>query len=166
MKIGQIKIFKTLEHTYKNILQKKPQDMSGCERLKYATCNLLEGYKPIFIKGKKKNGKQFLVKDTSHLPAVNWIKKTQKSNIETTEVKTWSGSKYSYKTDLRTGKKIEQTNFCKFGFLHTKYNDGIVENYSKRVENPYYSYYWVWKRNADGNFEKIINQPYPENQQI
>ena len=164
MKISQIKIFNTLEHTYKNILQKKPQDMSGSERLKYATCNLLEGYKPIFIKGKKKNGRRFFVKDQKYLPAVNWVKKSQIANIETTEAKTWCGNRYEYKTDLRTGKKIEQTNFCDFGYLHTKYKDGIVESYSKNVDNPYYSYFIVWKRNSEGKLERVVNQPLAEKQ--
>lgn len=164
MKANPIRTFKALEHNYKNILPRKPQDMSGCERLKYAVNNLLEGYKPIFIKGKKKNGRQFLVKDPSHLPAVNWIKKSQNVNIETTGVKTWCGNKYEYKTDLRTCKKIEQTNFYDFGYLHTKYKDGIVESFSKNVNNHYYSYHIVWKRNSEGKFERIVNQPLAEKQ--
>ena len=164
MKANPIRTLKALEHNYKNVLLKKPQDMPGCERLKYVVNNLLEGYKPIFIKGKKKNGRRFFVKDQKYLPVVNWVKKSQIANIETTEAKTWCGNRYEYKTDLRTGKKIEQTNFCDFGYLHTKYKDGIVESYSKNIDNPYYSYFIVWKRNSEGKLERVVNQPLAEKQ--
>ena len=113
-----------------NIQQfRNPNSWSRWDRFKDATANLIDGYKPMFVKGlDKKTGKKYSLRDNSGRRLVNWVRTIKQGEYTIKDILNFNGTKIietKDKNNLVVEKFIEKS-------LDT---DGSLDKYYSVFEN-------------------------------
>ena len=154
-------------------LFRQPKEWSRLQRLGDAVWNIIDGYKPVVVKGiDKTTGKKIALKDEKGRKFINWVRDIKKDNYVVTDTLNFNGTKIVTARDINNGqvvaKEVSKSYYQGMDFIKSSFENGKVKAVEKRQNGPFDSSltYWVG-RNPDGKLNKTVFEniaDYPNNQ--
>jgi hypothetical protein len=86
---------------------RQPKEWSRLQRLRDAVWNIIDGYKPVVVKGiDKTTGKKVALKDDKGRKLINWVRNIKKDNFVVTDTLNFNGTKIVTARDTNNGQVV------------------------------------------------------------
>lgn len=88
---------------------RQPKEWSHLQRFGDSVWNIIDGYKPVTVKGiDKATGKKIALKDDKGRKLINWVRNIKKDNFIVTDTLNFNGTKIVTAKDANSGQVIEK----------------------------------------------------------
>ena len=146
---------------------RQPKEWSRMQRLGDAVWNIIDGYKPVVVKGiDKVTGKKVALRDDKGRKLINWVRNIKKDNFVITDTLNFNGTKIVTARDTNTGqvaaKEVGKSNYQGAGFFKSSFENGKVKairQFSDKITNgkleSITEIFW-FGRNNDGKLNKKV----------
>ncbi len=152
---------------------RQPKKWSRLQRLRDAAWNIIDGYKPVVVKGvDKATGKKVALRDDKGRKLINWVRNIKKDNFVVTDTLNFNGTKIVTARDTNNAqvvaKEVSKSFHQGMDSFKSTFENGKIKAVEKRQNGPFDSSltYWVG-RNPDGKLNKTVFEniaDYPNNQ--
>ena len=110
---------------------RQPKEWSRMQRLGDAVWNIIEGYKPVVVKGiDKATGKKVALKDDKGRKLINWVKNIKKDNFVITDTLNFNGTKIVTARDTNNGqvvaKEVSKSFYEGMDFFKSIFENGKI----------------------------------------
>ena len=86
---------------------RQPKEWSHLQRLRDAVWNIIDGYKPVVVKGvDKATGKKVALRDDKGRKLINWVRNIKKDNFVVTDTLNFNGTKIVTARDTNNGQVV------------------------------------------------------------
>ena len=154
---------------------RQPKEWSRMQRLGDAVWNIIDGYKPVVVKGiDKATGKKVALRDDKGRKLINWVRNIEKDNFVITDTLNFNGTKIVTAKDINSGqivaKEVAKSNWQGSDFFKSSFENGKVKairQFTNKITNrkleSMSEIFWI-RRNSDGKlnkkvFEDVLNCP-------
>ena len=154
---------------------RQPKTWSRLERLGDAVLNIIDGYKPVVVKGfDKATGEKVALRDDKGRKLINWVRNIEKDNFVITDTLNFNGTKIVTAKDINSGqivaKEVAKSNWQGSDFFKSSFENGKVKairqftsKITNRKQESMSEIFWI-RRNSDGKlnkkvFEDVLNCP-------
>ena len=154
---------------------RQPKEWSRMQRLGDAVWNIIDGYKPVVVKGiDKTTGKKVALRDDKGRKLINWVRNIEKDNFVITDTLNFNGTKIVTAKDINSGqivaKEVAKSNWQGSDFFKSSFENGKVKairqftsKITNRKQESMSEIFWI-RRNSDGKlnkkvFEDVLNCP-------
>ena len=154
---------------------RQPKEWSRMQRLGDSVWNIIDGYKPIVVKGiDKSTGKKVALRDDKGRKLINWVRNIKKDNFVITDTLNFNGTKIVTAKDINSGqivaKEVAKSNWQGSDFFKSSFENGKVKairQFTSKITNrkleSMSEIFWI-RRNSDGKlnkkvFEDVLNCP-------
>lgn len=146
---------------------RQPKEWSRMQRLGDSVLNIIDGYKPVVVKGiDKSTGKKVALRDDKGRKLINWVRNIKKDNFVITDTLNFNGTKIVTARDTNTGqvvaKEVGKSAYQGSGFFKTSFENGKVKairQFSDKITNgkleSITEIFW-FGRNNDGKLNKKV----------
>ena len=146
---------------------RQPKEWSRMQRLGDSVLNIIDGYKPVVVKGiDKSTGKKVALRDDKGRKLINWVRNIKKDNFVITDTLNFNGTKIVTARDTNTGqvvaKEVGKSNYQGSGFFKSSFENGKVKairQFSDKITNgkleSITEIFW-FGRNNDGKLNKKV----------
>ena len=146
---------------------RQPKEWSRMQRLGDSILNIIDGYKPVVVKGiDKVTGKKVALRDDKGRKLINWVRNIKKDNFVITDTLNFNGTKIVTARDTNTGqvvaKEVGKSNYQGSGFFKSSFENGKVKairQFSDKITNgkleSITEIFW-FGRNNDGKLNKKV----------
>ena len=144
---------------------RQPKDWSRMQRLGDAVWNIIDGYKPVVVKGiDKATGKKVALRDDKGRKLINWVRNIEKDNFVITDTLNFNGTKIVTARDTNNGqvvaKEVSKSFYQGMDFFKSTFENGKIkamrqshnELTNKGIEAET-EIYW-YGRNSEGKLNK------------
>ena len=153
---------------------RQPKEWSRMQRLGDAVWNIIDGYKPVVVKGiDKATGKKVALKDDKGRKLINWVRNIKKDNFVITDTLNFNGTKIVTAKDTNNGqvvaKEVSKSFYEGMDFFKSIFENGKIKaarlsyntltNKGAEAEREVYWY----GRNNEGKLNKkefSVIEPY------
>lgn len=159
---------------------RQPKEWSRMQRLGDAVWNIIDGYKPVVVKGiDKATGKKVALKDDKGRKLINWVRNIKKDNFVITDTLNFNGTKIVTARDTNNGqvvaKEVSKSFYQGMDFFKSTFENGKIkamsQSHNKFTKNGIEAeskIFWCG-RNDEGKLnKKVFLDPteYPVQQEI
>ena len=159
---------------------RQPKEWSRMQRLGDAVWNIIDGYKPVVVKGiDKATGKKVALKDDKGRKLINWVRNIKKDNFVITDTLNFNGTKIVTARDANNGqvvaKEVSKSFYQGMDFFKSTFENGKIkamsQSHNKFTNNGIEAeskIFWCG-RNDEGKLnKKVFLDPteYPVQQEI
>ena len=159
---------------------RQPKEWSRMQRLGDAVWNIIDGYKPVVVKGiDKATGKKVALKDDKGRKLINWVRNIKKDNFVITDTLNFNGTKIVTARDTNNGqvvaKEVSKSFYQGMDFFKSTFENGKIkamsQSHNKFTNNGIEAeskIFWCG-RNDEGKLnKKVFLDPteYPVQQEI
>ena len=154
---------------------RQPKEWSRMQRLGDSVLNIIDGYKPVVVKGiDKSTGKKVALRDDKGRKLINWVRNIKKDNFVITDTLNFNGTKIVTAKDINSGqivaKEVAKSNWQGSDFFKSSFENGKVKairqftsKITNRKQESMSEIFWI-RRNSDGKlnkkvFEDVLNCP-------
>ena len=154
---------------------RQPKEWSRMQRLGDSVLNIIDGYKPVVVKGiDKSTGKKVALRDDKGRKLINWVRNIKKDNFVITDTLNFNGTKIVTAKDINSGqivaKEVAKSNWQGSDFFKSSFENGKVKairQFTSKITNrkleSMSEIFWI-RRNSDGKlnkkvFEDVLNCP-------
>jgi len=154
---------------------RQPKEWSRMQRLGDSVLNIIDGYKPVVVKGiNKSTGKKVALRDDKGRKLINWVRNIKKDNFVITDTLNFNGTKIVTAKDINSGqivaKEVAKSNWQGSDFFKSSFENGKVKairQFTSKITNrkleSMSEIFWI-RRNSDGKlnkkvFEDVLNCP-------
>jgi hypothetical protein len=154
---------------------RQPKEWSRMQRLGDSVWNIIDGYKPVVVKGiDKSTGKKVALRDDKGRKLINWVRNIEKDNFVITDTLNFNGTKIVTAKDINSGqivaKEVAKSNWQGSDFFKSSFENGKVKairQFTNKITNrkleSMSEIFWI-RRNSDGKlnkkvFEDVLNCP-------
>ena len=154
---------------------RQPKEWSRMQRLGDSVLNIIDGYKPVVVKGiDKSTGKKVALRDDKGRKLINWVRNIEKDNFVITDTLNFNGTKIVTAKDINSGqivaKEVAKSNRQGSDFFKSSFENGKVKairqftsKITNRKQESMSEIFWI-RRNSDGKlnkkvFEDVLNCP-------
>ena len=146
---------------------RQPKEWSRLQRLGDSILNIIDGYKPVVVKGiDKATGKKVALRDDKGRKLINWVRNIKKDNFVITDTLNFNGTKIVTARDTNTGqvvaKEVGKSNYQGSGFFKSSFENGKVKairQFADKITNgkleSISEIFW-FGRNNDGKLNKKV----------
>ena len=111
---------------------RQPKEWSRMQRLGDAVWNIIDGYKPVVVKGiDKATGKKVALRDDKGRKLINWVRNIQKDNFEVTDTLNFNGTKIVTARDTNNGqvvaKEVSKSFYEGMDFFKSIFENGKIK---------------------------------------
>lgn len=144
---------------------RQPKEWSRMQRLGDAVWNIIDGYKPVVVKGiDKATGKKVALKDDKGRKLINWVRNIKKDNFVITDTLNFNGTKIVTARDANNGqvvaKEVSKSFYQGMDFFKSTFENGKIkamrqshnELTNKGIEAETEIYWYA--RNNEGKLNK------------
>jgi len=146
---------------------RQPKEWSRLQRLGDSILNIIDGYKPVVVKGiDKATGKKVALRDDKGRKLINWVRNIKKDNFVITDTLNFNGTKIVTARDTNTGqvvaKEVGKSNYQGSGFFKSSFENGKVKairQFTSKITNrkleSMSEIFWI-RRNSNGKLNKKV----------
>lgn len=159
---------------------RQPKEWSQLQRFGDSVWNIIDGYKPVTVKGiDKATGKKIALKDDKGRKLINWVRNIKKDNFVVTDTLNFNGTKIVTAKDTNSGqviaKEVGKSAYRGSDFFKSSFENGKVkavyqftDKFTKEGQEIMSETFW-FGRNSEGKlnkkvFEKVTD--YPVQQEV
>ena len=144
---------------------RQPKEWSRMQRLGDAVWNIIDGYKPVAVKGiDKATGKKVALKDDKGRKLINWVRNIKKDNFVITDTLNFNGTKIVTARDTNNGqvvaKEVSKSFYQGMDFFKSIFENGKIKaarlsynTLTNKGAEPEREVYW-YARNNEGKLNK------------
>ena len=130
---------------------RQPKEWSRMQRLGDAVWNIIDGYKPVVVKGiDKTTGKKVALRDDKGRKLINWVRNIKKDNFEVTDTLNFNGTKIVTARDTNNGqvvaKEVSKSFYEGMDFFKSIFENG-------KIKAARLSYYTLTNKGAEAERE-------------
>ncbi len=130
---------------------RQPKEWSRMQRLGDAVWNIIDGYKPVVVKGiDKATGKKVALRDDKGRKLINWVRNIKKDNFEVTDTLNFNGTKIVTARDTNNGqvvaKEVSKSFYEGMDFFKSIFENG-------KIKAARLSYYTLTNKGAEAERE-------------
>ena len=144
---------------------RQPKTWSRLERLGDSILNIIDGYKPVVVKGiDKATGEKVALRDDKGRKLINWVRNIKKDNFVVTDTLNFNGTKIVTARDTNNGqvvaKEVSKSFYQGMDFFKSTFENGKIKamrlsyntltNKGAEAEREVYWY----GRNSEGKLNK------------
>ena len=144
---------------------RQPKEWSRMQRLGDAVWNIIDGYKPVVVKGiDKATGRKVALRDDKGRKLINWVRNIKKDNFVITDTLNFNGTKIVTARDTNNGqvvaKEVSKSFYQGMDFFKSTFENGKIKamrlsyntltNKGAEAEREVYWY----GRNSEGKLNK------------
>ena len=144
---------------------RQPKEWSRMQRLGDAVWNIIDGYKPVVVKGiDKATGRKVALRDDKGRKLINWVRNIEKDNFVITDTLNFNGTKIVTARDTNNGqvvaKEVSKSFYQGMDFFKSTFENGKIkamrqshnELTNKGIEAETEIYWYGW--NSEGKLNK------------
>ena len=144
---------------------RQPKEWSRMQRLGDAVWNIIDGYKPVVVKGiDKATGKKVALRDDKGRKLINWVRNIEKDNFVITDTLNFNGTKIVTAKDTNNGqvvaKEVSKSFYQGMDFFKSIFENGKIKaarlsynTLTNKGAEPEREVYW-YARNNEGKLNK------------
>ena len=111
---------------------RQPKEWSRMQRLGDAVWNIIDGYKPVVVKGiDKATGKKVALRDDKGRKLINWVRNIEKDNFVITDTLNFNGTKIVTAKDTNNGqvvaKEVSKSFYQGMDFFKSTFENGKIK---------------------------------------
>ena len=111
---------------------RQPKEWSRMQRLGDAVWNIIDGYKPVVVKGiDKATGKKVALRDDKGRKLINWVRNIEKDNFVITDTLNFNGTKIVTAKDTNNGqvvaKEVSKSFYQGMDFFKSIFENGKIK---------------------------------------
>ena len=111
---------------------RQPKEWSRMQRLGDAVWNIIDGYKPVVVKGiDKATGKKVALRDDKGRKLINWVRNIKKDNFVITDTLNFNGTKIVTAKDTNNGqvvaKEVSKSFYEGMDFFKSIFENGKIK---------------------------------------
>ena len=159
---------------------RQPKEWSRMQRLGDAVWNIIDGYKPVVVKGiDKATGRKVALRDDKGRKLINWVRNIKKDNFVITDTLNFNGTKIVTARDANNGqvvaKEVSKSFYQGMDFFKSTFENGKIkvmsQSHNKFTNNGIEAeskIFWCG-RNDEGKLNKKVFQDpteYPVQQEV
>ena len=155
---------------------RQPKEWSRLQRLGDSILNIIDGYKPVVVKGiDKATGKKIALRDDKGRKLINWVRNIKKDNFVVTDTLNFNGTKIVTARDTNTGqvvaKEVSKSFYQGMDFFKSTFENGKIKAMRQshnKLTNKGIEMFW-YRRNNEGKLNKKVFQDpteYPVQQEV
>lgn len=159
---------------------RQPKEWSRLQRLGDSILNIIDGYKPVVVKGiDKATGKKVALKDNKGRKLINWVRNIKKDNFVITDTLNFNGTKIVTARDTNNGqvvaKEVSKSFYQGMDSFKSTFENGkikAVRQFHKKHTNKGIEaeseIFWCGRNNEGKLNKKIFQDPteYPVQQEV
>ena len=146
---------------------RQPKEWSRMQRLGDAVWNIIDGYKPVVVKGiDKATGKKVALRDDKGRKLINWVRNIKKDNFVVTDILNFNGTKIVTARDTNNGqvvaKEVSKSVYQGMDYIESSFENGKVKairlfdfKRTKRGRMDANEIFW-YGRNNEGKLNKKV----------
>jgi len=146
---------------------RQPKEWSRMQRLGDSVLNIIDGYKPVVVKGiDKATGKKVALRDDKGRKLINWVRNIKKDNFVITDTLNFNGTKIVTAKDINSGqivaKEVAKSNWQGSDFFKSSFENGKVKairQFTSKITNrkleSMSEIFWI-RRNSNGKLNKKV----------
>ena len=159
---------------------RQPKEWSQLQRFGDSVWNIIDGYKPVAVKGiDKATGKRITLKDDKGRKLINWVRNIKKDNFIVTDTLNFNGTKIVTAKDTNSGqviaKEVGKSAYRGSDFFKSSFENGkvkAVRQFIDKINNgeleSISEIFW-FGRNSEGKLNKKVFEDvtdYPVQQEV
>ena len=159
---------------------RQPKEWSRMQRLGDAVWNIIDGYKPVVVKGiDKATGKKVALRDDKGRKLINWVRNIKKDNFVITDTLNFNGTKIVTARDANNGQVVAKQ-VSKGAYQGMDFFKSIFENGKLKAMQQFHNeqpispesdcslIYWYRMNNKDKLNKKVFKNAtdYPVQQEV
>lgn len=159
---------------------RQPKEWSRMQRLGDSVLNIIDGYKPVVVKGiDKATGKKVALRDDKGRKLINWVRNIKKDNFVITDTLNFNGTKIVTAKDINSGqivaKDVAKSSYQGSDFFKSSFENGQVKairQFTHKITNgkleSISEIFW-YGRNSEGKLNKKVFDDvssYPAQQEV
>ena len=158
---------------------RQPKTWSLLERLGDSILNIIDGYKPVVVKGiDKATGEKVALRDDKGRKLINWVRNIKKDNFVVTDTLNFNGTKIVTARDTNNGqvvaKQVSKSAYLGMDFFKSIFENGKLkamrQHHNERPISPNSDCSRIyWYRNNEGKLNKKVFKnatDYPVQQEV
>ena len=111
---------------------RQPKEWSRLQRLGDSILNIIDGYKPVVVKGiDKATGKKVALRDDKGRKLINWVRNIKKDNFVITDTLNFNGTKIVTARDTNNGqvvaKEVSKSVYQGMDYIKSSFENGKVK---------------------------------------
>ena len=146
---------------------RQPKEWSRLQRMGDSILNIIDGYKPVVVKGiDKATGKKVALKDDKGRKLINWVRNIKKDNFVITDTLNFNGTKIVTARDTNNGqviaKEVSKSVYQGMDYIKSSFENGKVKairlfdfKRTNRGRTDANEIFW-YGRNSDGKLNKKV----------
>ena len=144
---------------------RQPKEWSRLQKLGDSVWNIIDGYKPVVVKGiDKSTGKKVALRDDKGRKLINWVRNIEKDNFVITDTLNFNGTKIVTAKDTNNGqvvaKEVSKSFYQGMDFFKSIFENGKIKDMrlsyntlTNKGAEPEREVYW-YARNNEGKLNK------------
>ena len=146
---------------------RQPKEWSRLQRLGDSILNIIDGYKPVVVKGiDKATGKKVALRDDKGRKLINWVRNIKKDNFVVTDILNFNGTKIVTARDANNGqvvaKEVSKSFYQGKDYIKSSFDNGKVKairlfdfKRTNRGRMDANEIFW-YGRNSEGKLNKKV----------
>ena len=146
---------------------RQPKEWSRLQRLGDSILNIIDGYKPVVVKGiDKATGKKVALRDDKGRKLINWVRNIKKDNFVVTDILNFNGTKIVTARDTNNGqvvaKEVSKSVYQGMDYIKSSFENGKVKairlfdfKRTNRGRTDANEIFW-YGRNSEGKLNKKV----------
>ena len=146
---------------------RQPKEWSRLQRLGDSILNIIDGYKPVVVKGiDKATGKKVALRDDKGRKLINWVRNIKKDNFVVTDILNFNGTKIVTARDTNNGqvvaKEVSKSVYQGMDYIKSSFENGKVKairlfdfKRTNRGRMDANEIFW-YGRNSEGKLNKKV----------